>query len=124
MRGAVHPNSYNYWGEAIRSRISEQVPLIKHWEVREGSYEELPDVAATWFVDPPYQRSGKIYPFGSKLLDYPKLGLWCLGRKGQTVVCEQEGADWLPFRPFMKTKAVEGRRGSRVSNEVIYVQEK
>jgi hypothetical protein len=33
----------------------------------------------------------------SAALDYSALATWCRARKGQAIVCEQDGADWLPF---------------------------
>lgn len=46
------------WTEAFRERVASQVPHIRHWRVIEGDYTEAPDVAATWFVDPPYILQG------------------------------------------------------------------
>ena len=39
----------------------------------------------------------------AKFIDYPSLGNWCMERKGQVIVCEQEGADWLPFEVLRET---------------------
>ncbi len=50
---------------------------------------------ATWFVDPPYQNMGKLYK--ENKIDYQELGTYCRERLGQVMVCENEGADWLPF---------------------------
>lgn len=36
----------------------------------------------------------------NKHLDYPSLAEWCESRKGQTIVCENTKADWLPFIPL------------------------
>lgn len=33
-------------------------------------------------------------------LDYAVLADWCRTRRGQVMVCEQDGAEWLPFVPF------------------------
>ena len=107
-----------FWGEAVRERIASQVDHISHWEVRHGDYTELPDVSATWYVDPPYQVKGKYYRFGSDNLDFEALGRWCLDRQGQVIVCENEGADWLPFEPFATIKNTLGT-GSR---EVLFYQ--
>jgi hypothetical protein len=75
----------------------------------------MPDIEATWFVDPPYNnRAGSYYIENS--IDYVALGTWCHERRGQAIVCENEGADWLPFRSF---KDVEGwcqRSGLQGSN--------
>lgn len=86
------------WGESHRERVARQVGLIKHWKIIEGSYESAPDIDATWFVDPPYERKGVGYTCGSKDIDFSHLADWCRSRRGQTIVCENDGATWLPFR--------------------------
>jgi 16S rRNA G966 N2-methylase RsmD len=117
MRSGIRPNSY--WGEVIRQRVADQVDAIKHWKIFNKSYEESPDLEATWFIDPPYQgECGKKYR--CKLDQYTKLGEWCLKRRGQAIVCERAGADWLPFRPFQSIKATPGARGKSYSEEVIW----
>ena len=80
--------------------VARGIPRIRHWTLIEGDYHDSPDVRATWFIDPPYQEMGKHYPNGSKDLDFEELGRWCQAQRGQVIVCENEGADWLPFRPF------------------------
>lgn len=118
MRGGTRPNSY--WGETIRARIASQVEQIRHWEVREGSYENAPASVATWFVDPPYQGAGHHYVCGPEALDYGKLADWCRSRVGQTIVCENAGAAWLPFVPFASIQSNPSRRGKGHSLEVIW----
>jgi hypothetical protein len=98
--------------------------------VHHGDYREAPDIEATWFIDPPYQitdeaasakderrarfaRSvrthtqfpqGMGYAPGCKAtdVDYFELGEWCQARRGQVIVAEQSGADWLPFWPLSR----------------------
>jgi hypothetical protein len=110
-----------YWGERIRERIASQVGSIRHWKIEQASYEHIPDQEATWFIDPPYEIAGEAYKFHN--LDYPALGTWCRSRLGQIVACENEGATWLPFRPFKTVKALEGRRGGKRSEEVVWTSE-
>lgn len=110
----------NYWGPGLRARIARQVPLIKHWEIRHGSYEELPDIPATWFVDPPYMVAGKGYRMNN--VDYKHLGQWSQQRSGQVIVCENAGADWLPFVPFGNIKGTSGAGRTGVSKEVIWTK--
>jgi hypothetical protein len=43
--------------------------------------------------------------------------------KGQTLVCENEGATWLPFRFFTAAKSTEGSRGKAKSQEAIWTNE-
>ena len=108
------------WGSAVRQRIASQLPAIRHWTLIEGDYTEAPDVPATWFVDPPYIDKGRHYRLGSDSLDYQALAEWCRSRRGQVMVCENVGADWLPFRPFIDIKASEAKQGGKVSREALW----
>lgn len=87
----------DFWGEERRERLARVSRMVTHWEVRLGSYEDVENVQATWFVDPPYQAAGRRYRFGSSRIDYGRLSSWCRARRGQVIVCENEGANWLPF---------------------------
>ena len=94
-----------FWGENIRKRLARICASVSHWRVVCASYVDLPEVCATWFIDPPYQGSaGARYPNGSGGIDYEHLAGWCHSRAGQAIVCEGSGADWLPFEPFATTK--------------------
>ena len=94
--------------------IAEQVDKIKHWKIICDSYENIPNQEVTWHIDPPYQKAGKYY-FGYNKMNYEKLGLWCKERTGQVMVCENEGADYLPFEFLTK------HQGSMKSNvEVVW----
>lgn len=118
MRDNNRPNSF--WGEVIRERIATQVDKIRHWKVRYGSYVDLANQQATWFVDPPYDNdAGKRYKH--QIEDYTALGAWCRTRQGQTIVCENVGASWLPFTYFKHTKSLEGAHGKARSAEAIWV---
>ena len=103
-----------FWGEHVKQRLIRQVPLIRDWRIEQKSYEQIDNLQATWFIDPPYQKMGRHYKFNK--INYEKLGNWCLARNGQIIVCEQKGADWLDFKPFRAAKA---RRGK--SEEVSFV---
>jgi hypothetical protein len=120
MRGGTRANSF--WGVAIRERIASQVTQIRHWRVVEGSYTQIANPArvATWFVDPPYQRQGYAYKYSSKAIDFAHLGEWCRLLRGQVMVCEQEGADWLPFERFATIQANPSKNGKGKSNEVLW----
>lgn len=103
---------YEGWSESLRMRVASQVGRIRHWRIIEGDYTSAPDVEATWFVDPPYNnKAGRYYPCHD--LDYTALGVWCRERRGQVMVCENEGATWLPFKPFAVFKAGVNGNGSR-----------
>lgn len=94
------------WPHLTR-RVAHMIPLVQHWTVIEGDYTDAPDVEATWFVDPPYQQLRRGY--AERDIDYPALGRWCRQRRGQVIVCEQEGADWLPFQPHRLHRSTNGR---------------
>lgn len=118
MRERIRPGSF--WGARVRRTIAAQVTAIRHWEIHNCSYDECPfSGEATWFVDPPYQEAGRYYRFGSGLLDYAALATWCRERSGQVIVCENEGARWLPFEPLA---AVKTTRAERRSKEVIWIR--
>lgn len=119
MRHGIRPGSF--WGKRVRHTIASQVDQIRHWKVYNCSYENLPVAGeATWFIDPPYQRQGRHYYHGADAIDFPALGSWCESRPGQVIVCEAEGADWLPFSPLADVKTT--RAGSR-SVEVVWSRE-
>lgn len=113
----------------MRARIAAVLPMVKdRVTVIDGDYTRAPDITATWFVDPPYQvpadanhssSRGNGYAAGcdSRAMDFPALGTWCQSRQGQVIVCEYEGADWLPFVPL--TKGWNSVGSERV-NEVVW----
>lgn len=103
------------WGARARERIATEIEGVRRWEVRQGSYESAPRIKATWFIDPPYVEKGRYYRFRD--VDYPALAQWSRGLAGQVVVCEQEGATWLPFRPLAVIKSTKG-----TSSEVVFTQ--
>lgn len=106
------------WTDATRARVAYQVGHIRHWQLIEGDYARAPAIEATWFIDPPYNnRAGSYYVHSD--IDYAELGAWCRARHGQVLVCENEGAMWLPFRPFATFKT--GING-RVSHEVLWIK--
>jgi 16S rRNA G966 N2-methylase RsmD len=96
----VTPSMVAAW-EQSRSYLAADISKIKHWHVRSGGYADAPDVAATWFIDPPYEgRVGDGYVYGSRVLDYTHLATWIRARAGQTIVCESGVAGYLPFEPL------------------------
>ena len=111
--------NFEGWSEQMRCRVAGQVEYIRHWRVIEGDYTKAPDIEAAWFVDPPYNNKAGSYYVHSDL-DYAALGAWCRTRRGQVTVCENEGADWLPFRTFATLKAGLNGTGSR---EVIWTND-
>lgn len=119
-RGSATPKlsrtaySARSWGQRAKDRICEQLPRIRGWSVQCGPYTEAvcSDPTATWFVDPPYGDKGKFYrvPFKSFLT----LGEWCQTLPGSVIVCEGEGATWLPFQPLGSFKTSKGRASESV----------
>jgi hypothetical protein len=110
--------STGVWGESIINRIAYQVNFIRHWKIYNESYVDI-DLSkkCTWFIDPPYNnKSGEYYKFGRKQIDYGSLGNWCRGRDGQVMVCENYGANWLPFWVFKECKNMKNTG----SKEVIW----
>ena len=116
MRQGKHNTSF--WGKEIRERIATQSEYIRHWTVINKSYEYCGNIAATWFIDPPYEKSGRLYRYWQ--VDRDNLSIWARTRRGQVIVCEQAGATWLPFKPFGKIKSLSGPRGKGYSKEMIW----
>ena len=111
------PNEF--WGEKFRERVAQNVERIKHWTLIESDYSNAPDINATWFIDPPYNnKAGSYYP--TQVDDYKALGEWCKSRQGQVMVCENEGADWLPFEPYLAIKANNSKNGGKISMEALW----
>lgn len=97
----------NTWSAPFRERVAGQLQYIRHWRIIEGHYIYIQNREATWFVDPPYNNSaGAHYTCGSSNINYNDLASWCRSRNGQTIVCEQVGADWLPFEFLAHTKSM------------------
>jgi hypothetical protein len=114
-----------FWNAQIRSRLATQLHQIKHWRLFHGDFSiasSLIKQEATWFIDPPYHKSGFYYPESSKKIDFDALGDWCQSLKGQVIVCEQEGADWLPFQPLC-TITRDGLMGPQKSKEVVWLSD-
>lgn len=108
-------------------QIANVLPHVKgRIEIYHGDYRDAPDIEATWFIDPPYhvgsraQQRGMGYAEGcnSAALDYDELGEWCRSRRGQKIVCEQEGATWLPFNHFTRARDSIGR----FQSEVVWIE--
>ena len=111
-----------FWGPAVRERIAAQLWAIRHWSVQRLDYRQIPNTRATWFIDPPYAKAGGHYRHGSSGIDFAHLALWCRSRDGSVIVCENDGADWLPFSPLAVIKSAPGRQrnGAHYSHEVMW----
>lgn len=108
-----------YWSPEVRQRIALQLQHVRHWTVQQKSYEQIPDVRGTWFIDAPYDNeAGEHYKYGRKNIDYEHLGHWCRSRSGQVIVCEGEGATWLNFAQLGTFKGQQKR-----SEELIWTND-
>jgi site-specific DNA-adenine methylase len=117
MRDGIRPGSF--WGPRVRQTIASQLHAIRDWKIYNCSYADCPVTKkATWFIDPPYQAAGKHYRHGSEQIDYHELAKWCRSRPGQVIVCENEGATWLPFRVLADVKTT---RADKRSKEALWV---
>lgn len=115
-------NLTGWWGPEIRERIASQVASIDHWQIIEGDYTLSPGIDASWFIDPPYKKTGNLYRHSAKAINFEHLADWCRARNGQVLVCENENADWLPFRPYITIKSTEGKRGKSKNREALWVK--
>lgn len=98
------PNAMNY----TIKRIASQLFKIRHWEIRSGSYEDIANERATWFIDPPYEFGGHVYRFSNKKIDFKNLASWCKSREGQVMVCENTKATWMNFKPMVIQNVLSG----------------
>ena len=119
--GSTGRNTFtDFAAEQIHTKfraITSQREDVRHWSVALGSYEQCPDIEATWFVDPPYSSAaGAMYR--KNKIDYQHLAEWCRSRRGRVIVCENEGATWLPFDRSFAAKGMPTRRRSGFSREV------
>lgn len=116
MRTGLYP--FQFWGPYVRARIASQLKFIRHWKVVAADFGAAPLISdATYFVDPPYRGPKGRYYYGRDL-DYGQLAIWCQSLSGHVLVCESQGADWLPFRSFHSTRGTAANR----SEEVLYTQ--
>jgi site-specific DNA-adenine methylase len=114
----------SFWGPRCRERLAWVVSRIKHWKIYQESWENAARHRgdSTWFIDPPYQKQGKYYP--EKSIDFNQLAVFCRERTGQVIVCENEEASWLPFRPlYSMVGASKDGSKRRLSTEVIWTND-
>lgn len=97
------PNHINF----TLGKIARNLEKIRHWEIRLGSYEDIANEEACYFVDPPYTHGGECYPHSNKKINYEHLSEWCKTRNGQVIVCENMAASWLPFYPMVDNYGVQ-----------------
>lgn len=126
-RGKAKPrkvgHGQNGWSRD-KERIASSLYKIRHWGIELKDYRDIPNEEATWFIDPPYQRicvkgNGDRYPHSE--IDYQELAEWTRSRRGQVIVCEGEGANWLPFKPFKTINGNTNNRTVKRSVEMVYL---
>lgn len=106
----ARPNHVNY----SLNRIAKNLFKIRHWEIVHGSYVDIENQDATWFIDPPYQHGGDSYVESNKNINYLELGKWCTERNGQVVVCENTRADWMAFKPMRNHRGARGTQNESI----------
>lgn len=106
-------------GDNPLSKIAQNLHKIRHWDIRHGSYEDIENQKATWFIDPPYFSGGHKYPMSNKKIDFALLGEWCKNRIGQIIVCENMSANWLDFKPICVHNGVN----NKLSTEAIWTNQ-
>lgn len=110
------------WAQA-RQRVAAQISAIDHWTVTLGTYNDAPDLEATWFIDPPYQGGASLagdgYRHGRSSVDFAALGDWTRERRGQVIACDHEDATWLPFRPLVTQ---QNQANAEDRDELVYLQ--
>jgi hypothetical protein len=110
-----------------KKRLIKFLPIRNRIKFIHGTYNDIENIEATWFIDPPYQiikESKSVFQNGDGYskncnasgLDYGQIALFCKERAGQLIVCEKEGADWLDFKKFRQNKTSLNKN----YNEVIY----
>lgn len=119
----LRQNHSGIWCARKREQVANQLDRMKDWHIVCGSYEVASAIThrATWFIDPPYQGAGKHYQFS--VIDYEALAEFARTRVGLTIVCENEGASWLPFKPFGNFAGTPGQYRTGRTKEVVWVNQ-
>lgn len=98
------PNAMNF----TIKKIARDLYKIRHWVIKLGSYEEIENQVASWFIDPPYQVGGHKYRHSNKKIDFVHLAEWSRSREGQIIVCENTKATWMDFKPVITQRVLSG----------------
>ena len=109
----VHrPGQQNY----RLNQIAKDLHKIRHWRIYKSDYRRITNYDATWFIDPPYQFGGHYYKHGNKGFNFQELKAWIEQRNGERIVCENEKATWMNFKPLV---SFHGSGLSKLSHEYI-----
>lgn len=126
-RGKAKPrkvgHGQNSW-DRDKIRIAGELYKIRHWKIQKACFCSIPNIEATWFVDAPYQQTmagpNKSDRYSHWAVDYELLAFWCESRKGQVIVCEGDGADWLPFNLLTKSHSNTNNRQTKEVGEYVW----
>lgn len=118
-----NPTTWSDWSPRTRRRIADNLQHIRRWIVVPGQYSTIPNIRATWFVDPPYQgRAGQYYK--ANVPDYSRLAVWCANRNGRTIVCESDRAAWMSWHGRRQLPQNAGNKRSRTAwPDVVWCSE-
>jgi hypothetical protein len=122
----THPNDM-FWPK-VKPRIASQLRYIRHWETHHARYRAIhnpedPLMNCTLFIDPPYQLHGSMYSQSNLMLDYDELReiILQLHWSNQIIICEGEGANWMPFEFFCTgSRPTHSRDGDGINELVWY----
>lgn len=92
----------------LKKTAIQNLEKIKHWKIMSKDYRRIPNIEATWFIDPPYQYPKSKYKFHK--LNYEELADWCKSRKGQVIVSENEKATWMDFKFLTTYQGMAGKQ--------------
>lgn len=128
-RGKAKPrktgHGQNSWNRD-KERIAKNLYKIRHWKIEQRSFVDIPNQSATWFIDPPYQavqiRPGNSDRYPEWQVDYKVLAEFAESRWGQVIVCEGDGADYLPFELLKMVNANTNNSTVKKNGEYIYQQ--
>jgi site-specific DNA-adenine methylase len=110
----------------LRRKLEWAHARCQGWTITNLPYAQVnpaPWPPSTWFIDPPYDNTaGRRYR--EQVVDYGALAQWCLSRRGQTIVCENVGATWLPFEPLVERRGIRSRYQRSTASEAIWTMER
>lgn len=122
-RNVITDRGAAIWTRRLKRKLLDVVvPRVKHWAVTNDHYREMPDLVATWFVDPPYANAAGAR-YRTHDVDFNELADWCQDRVGLVIVCENEGATWLPFQVVSDRRGFKSDHQKSTAREVMWVQE-
>ncbi len=85
------------WGDGVKQRIIDQLPLIRKWKIIQGDYTDVPITTdiGTFFIDPPYSGDcGNKYKYNNKKINWSNYVEWAnnLPDSSRVIICENKDA--------------------------------